>query len=78
MYLNKCTTAFVGLLCAISAVQSLHDELIASDNAPLKYLLAYKLSKDHLELCFLGSSFVFGSSHKPTVRQLHLLISPCS
>jgi hypothetical protein len=41
MYLSKRKTAFIGLVCAVDAVQSLYDELIAGENALLKYLLIY-------------------------------------
>ena len=43
-------TGFVGFLAAIKSTKQLFHELVGKENAPLEYLLTYKLSQDHLEL----------------------------
>jgi hypothetical protein len=43
-------------------------ELVNKPNCPLKYLLTYKLSQDHLEL-FFGAVRSRGCNNNPTVRQ---------
>lgn len=50
MYKTKRKTPFLGLLCTIESVIAVFSEFVSAENAPLKYLLTYKLSQDHLEL----------------------------
>ena len=45
-------TGFLGFLCCIDSVQALYDRLVAADDGPLRYILTYKMSQDHLELFF--------------------------
>ena len=49
---SKRKTGFIGFLAAIKSVQDIFQDLVALPSAPLKYLLTYKLSQDHLELFF--------------------------
>ena len=69
MYKTKRKTPFIGLMCTISSVISVYDEFVAKPNAPLKYLLTYKLSQDHLELFFGAVRSSLGCNNNPTVRQ---------
>ena len=43
-------TGFIGFLCCINSVMALFEKLVAPINSPLKYILTYKLSQDHIEL----------------------------
>lgn len=68
MYTTNKKTAFVGFLTAIKAVQGIYNEYVG-EGKPLKYLLTYKLSQDHLELFFGAVRAQGGSNNNPTVRQ---------
>ncbi|GFN81904.1 THAP domain-containing protein 9 [Plakobranchus ocellatus] len=68
MYTTKMKTAFVGFLTAIRAVQGIYNEYVG-EGKPLKYLLTYKLSQDHLELFFYAVRAHDGSNNNPTMRQ---------
>ena len=48
---------------------NIYDTLVGSPNAPLKYLLAYKFSQDHLELFFSAVRARGGFNDNPTVLQ---------
>lgn len=52
MYTTKRRTPFIGLLCTIESTINVYDTLVGCTEAPLKYLLTYKLSQDHIELFF--------------------------
>jgi hypothetical protein len=69
MHTTKRRTPFIGLLCTISSVVAVFDDFVGRPNAPLKYLLTYKLSQDHLELFFGAVRSSFGCNNNPTVRQ---------
>ena len=56
MYCTKRRTAFIGLLCTIDSAVAVYDTYVGQPTSPLKYLLTYKLSQDHLELFFCRSS----------------------
>jgi len=60
-------TPFIGFLCAIQSTLALFDSYVSENG--LKYLLAYKLSQDHLELFFAAVRTSFGSNNNPTARQ---------
>ena len=62
-------TAFVGFLASIQSVKALFVTLVDGASAPLKYLLTYKFSQDHIELFFAAVRSSFGSNNNPTVRQ---------
>ena len=49
---------------------SLSQELLTRDNNPLKYILTYKFSQDHLELLFSKIRLRGGHNNNPTVVQL--------
>ena len=62
-------TGFIGFLAAIQSITSLYTELVYCEDRPLKYLLTYKFSQDHLELFFSAVRSSFGSNNNPTARQ---------
>ena len=62
-------TGFIGFLVAIRSTQSLFHTLVEKDDAPLKYLLTYKLSQDHLELFFGAIRSMGGFNNNPTAQQ---------
>jgi len=69
MHTTKRKTPFVGLLCTINAVQGICSDYICRDGAPLRYLLTYKLSQDHIALFFGAVRASCGGNNNPTVRQ---------
>lgn len=68
MHLTKKKTAFIGFLVAITSVKSLYEKYVKGNESPLKYLLTYKLSQDHLELFFGAVRSSCGNNNNPTVR----------
>ena len=62
-------TGFVGFLAAIKSTKQLFHELVGKENAPLEYLLTYKLSQDHLELFFAAVRSAGGFNNNPTTEQ---------
>ena len=62
-------TSFIGFLCTIESIKALYFQLVDTPSAPLKYLLTYKLSQDHLELFFSAVRSSLGSNNNPTARQ---------
>jgi len=65
---SKRKTPFIGFILAIDAVIGLFNTLVTPVNAPLHYLLTYKLSQDHLEL-FFGCIRLRGGCNNPTASQ---------
>lgn len=65
-------TPFIGFITAIKSVLSLFDTLVQNakgEDGPMKYMLTYKLSQDHLELFFGAVRSACGCNNNPTVRQ---------
>lgn len=62
-------TGFVGFLVAIKSIEGIFHDWIEPENSPLKYLLTYKLSQDHLELFFGAIRSCGGFNNNPTARQ---------
>jgi len=69
MYQTKRRTAFLGLICSVESTIAIFNELVGKPNPPLKYLLTYKLSQDHLELFIGAVRSSLGSNNNPMVRQ---------
>ncbi len=69
LYKTKRKTPIIGLLCTIESVIGIFNDYCGKDNSPLKYLLTYKLSQDHLELFFGAVRASCGSNNNPNVRQ---------
>ena len=62
-------TAFVGFLACIKSIRGLFETYVASKDAPLKYLLTYKMSQDHLELFFCSIRASGRANNNPTAQQ---------
>ena len=69
MYTTRRKTGFVGFLVAIKSTKGIFHDLVERDQAPLKYLLTYKLSQDHLELFFGAIRSAGGFNNNPTAQQ---------
>lgn len=62
-------TGLFGFLTAIISSKRLFHQLVENENAPLKYLLMYNFSQDHLELFFAAVRFSGGFNNNPTSDQ---------
>ena len=62
-------TGFLGFLVCIKSVRMLVEDLLMCTAAPMKYLLTYKLSQDHLELFFGAVRSAGGFNNNPTAIQ---------
>ncbi|KAL3246422.1 hypothetical protein MRX96_017884 [Rhipicephalus microplus] len=62
-------TAFLGFLVSIESTIGLASSLLLGEAAPLRYLLMYKLSQDHIELFFAAIRCKGGWNNNPTVAQ---------
>lgn len=69
MHSTRRKTGFVGFLVAIESVKGIFAEMIEKEDAPLKYLLTYKLSQDHLVLFFGAIRSSGGFNNNPTAQQ---------
>ncbi|PIK43542.1 putative THAP domain-containing protein 9-like [Apostichopus japonicus] len=69
MYQGPRKTAFSGFAASIHSIKKLFSELIDSVGAPMKYLLTYKFSQDHIELFFAAVRSSGGFNNNPTARQ---------
>eukprot|EP00794_Sanderia_malayensis_P001534 gene1534-1697_t len=67
VYTTRRKPGFVGFLVAIKSTKQLFHDLVEIQNAPLKYLLMYKFSQDHLKL-FFGA---IRSAEDSTTTQQH-------
>ena len=70
MYKSRRKTGFIGFLTAIKSTKEIFNDLVAEEGAPLKYLLTYKMSQDHLELFFGAVRSCGGFNNNPTTQQL--------
>lgn len=66
---TKRKTGFLGFLIGIKSVKQMFHDLVESQSAPLKYLLTYKMSQDHLELFFCAVRACGGFNNNPTTQQ---------
>ena len=69
MYTTRRKTGFVGFLVAIKSTKGLFHDLVESENAPMKYLLMYKFSQDHLELFIGAIRSAGGFNNNPNAQQ---------
>lgn len=69
MHATRRKTGFIGFLAAIKSTKGIFHELVEKNEAPLKYLLTYKLSQDHLELFFGAIRSAGGFNNNPTAQQ---------
>ena len=61
---------FIGFPACISNVRGIFNSFVASQNAPLKYLLTHKMSQDHLELFFRAVQACVRAKDNPTAEEL--------
>lgn len=66
-------TGFVGFLFCIQSFLDLSKELLTEQN-PLKYVLSYKFSQDHIELLFNSIRGALGWNTNPTPKQFGYII----
>ena len=64
---QKC--GFVGFMAAILSAKGLYHDLVAQPDSPLKFLLMYKYSQDHLEHFFGSVRSKGGLNNNPTAQQ---------
>ena len=69
MHQTRRKTGFIGFLVAIRNTQNLFASLVERNEAPLKYMLTYKFSQDHLELFFGAVRSAGGFNNNPTTQQ---------
>ena len=69
MTTSRRKTGFIGFLTAIKSTKEIFRELVGKEDAPLRYLLTYKLSQDHLELFFGAVRAAGGFNNNPTTQQ---------
>ena len=62
-------TGFIGFISCAHSVAALFDTYVKPADSPLKYLLTYKMSQDHLELFFAAVRSRGGHNNNPTPRQ---------
>ena len=65
----KRKTAFVGFLVCVRSARNIFGELVGRPDAPMRYLLTYKLSQDHIELFFSAVRARGGFNNNPTSMQ---------
>lgn len=66
---SKQYTGFIGFIFCARSFVALGHELLFVDQSPLKYVLAYKFSQDHLELFFNAVRGTLGWNNNPSARQ---------
>ena len=66
---GKRKTAFVGFLVCVRSARNIFGELVGRPDAPMRYLLTYKLSQDHIELFFSAVRARGGFNNNPTSMQ---------
>ena len=69
MYTSRRKTGFVGFFVAIDSIQSIFSDLVEKEEAPMNYILTYKLSQGHLELFFGAIRSSGGFNNNPTAQQ---------
>ena len=69
MHTTRRKTGFVGFLLAIKSIKGIFSQTVEQPVAPLKYLLTYKFSQDHLELFFGAIRASGGFNNNPTTLQ---------
>ena len=69
MYQTKQKCGFLGYMVAIESTKGVFADWVEPPDSPLKYLLMYKFSQDHLELYFNCMRSAGGSNNNPTAQQ---------
>ena len=66
---TRLKTSFIGFMTCIASVKILYFTCVKPVDAPLRYLLKYKMSQDHIELFFGAIRIACESGNNPTARQ---------
>ena len=66
---TKRKTGFIGFLVAIKSFKGIFHDFVEVSEAPLKYVLTYKFSQDHLELFFGAVRAAGRCNNNPTALQ---------
>ena len=66
MTLGKRKCGFIGFAVCLQSVRDIFNALVACTNPPMRYLLTYKLSQDHLDLFFSSVRARGGFNNNPT------------
>ncbi|KAM7291427.1 hypothetical protein ISCGN_028000 [Ixodes scapularis] len=69
LHLTILKTAFVGFLLAMKSFKGLFNKLLGGKKPPMRYLLTYKCSRDHLERFFNSLRRRGSWNDNPTARQ---------
>ena len=67
-------TGFVGLSFCIKCVIDLSHDLLFEMPHPLRYVLTYRFSQDHIELLFNAIRGSLGWNNNPTAKQLQYIM----
>ena len=63
-------SGFLGFLCNIKYIESIFEKYV--QNGPLKFLLTFKFSQDHLELFFGCLRTRFGCNNNPSAKEFKI------
>ena len=66
---SKQKTVFLGFMLGIKSCKGLFEDLVEGPGAPLKFILTYKFSQDHLEHFFGATRLSLGCNNNPTAQQ---------
>ena len=69
MHKTRRKTGFIGFLVAIKSIKGIFYDLVEQAEAPMKYVLTYKFSQDHLELLLGAVRAAGGFNNNPTAQQ---------
>lgn len=69
IYLSARNTGFIGFYTAVISTLAIFDKYVKPIDAPLKMLMSYKFSQDHLELFFAAIRAKGGWCPNPTAAQ---------
>lgn len=69
MYSTGRKMGFIGMIISLNSLKSIFEEHVSSSEPILKYVLANKLSQDHLEIFFSAVRSRGGHNNNPTARQ---------
>lgn len=66
-------TGFLGFLISIESLKCMYFKYCKGDNSPLKYLLTYKFSQDHIEILFSAIRSKGGSNNNPSAKMFEAI-----
>ena len=71
MFTSRRKTGPAGLPVTTDGIQSIFSDLVEKEEAPMNYILTYKLSQDLLELFFGAIRSSGGFKNNPTAQQFN-------